>query len=212
MSLVFGASFGEFLKHRTLIHFYKSAYSFSNSSWFHKISKNNLYLAIGIISESVLFLSWVNTHPFDLKFVAFCPTFSGDSYVEFQEKTISGEFFRNFVQTKTIIYQNLWNFALLSEILFWFRIALKKFRQVLSYVVCTQVRRHVHKQLTKRRYGGEKPGRFVFGKPVLFTLGLGLTTPYSLGILVWNFYQTFVTLSTEFWPRFEPRLVPQDWQ
>jgi len=44
----------------------------------------------------------VNTHPFDLKFVAFCPKFSGDSYVEFQEKTISGEFFRNFVQTKAI--------------------------------------------------------------------------------------------------------------
>jgi len=61
---------------------------------------------------------------------------------------------------------------------------LKRFRQVLSYVVCTQVRRHVHKQITKRRYGEEKPGRFVFGKPVLFTLGLGLTTPYSLGILV----------------------------
>jgi len=25
----------------------------------------------------------VNTYPFDLKFVAFCPKFSGDSYVEF---------------------------------------------------------------------------------------------------------------------------------
>ena len=47
---VFGASFGEFLKHRTLIHFYKSASSFSNSIWFHKMSKNHLYLAIGIIS------------------------------------------------------------------------------------------------------------------------------------------------------------------
>jgi len=54
---------------------------------------------------------------------------------------------------------------------------------VLSYVICTQVRRHIHKKITKRRYGGENPGRFVFGKPVLFTLGLGLTTPYSLGIL-----------------------------
>ena len=80
----------------------------------------------------------------------------------------------------------------------------KKFTQVLSYVVCTQLRRHVHKRMTKRRYGEEKPGRFVFGKPVLFTLGLGLTTPYSLGVLVWNFYQTFVTLSIEFWLRFEP--------
>jgi len=50
--------------------------------------------------------------------------------------------------------------------------------------VCTQVRRQVHKKITERRYGEEKPGRFVFGKPVLFTLGLGLTAPYSLGVLV----------------------------
>ena len=44
----------------------------------------------------------MNTHPFNLKFVAFCPKFSGDSYLELQEKTILGEFFRNFVQTKVI--------------------------------------------------------------------------------------------------------------
>jgi len=42
----------------------------------------------------------VNTHPFDLKSVAFCPKFSGDSYAEFQDKTISGEFFRNFAQNQ----------------------------------------------------------------------------------------------------------------
>jgi len=88
------------------------------------------------------------------------------------------------------------------------RIALKKFAQVLSYVVCTQVRRHGHKQITERRYGEEKPRRFVFGKSVLFTLGLGLTAPYPLGILVWNFYQTFVIVSTEFWLRFEPQTRP----
>jgi len=41
----------------------------------------------------------VNTHPFDMKSVTFCPKFSGDSYADFQEKTISGEFFRNFVRT-----------------------------------------------------------------------------------------------------------------
>jgi len=29
--------------------------------------------------------------------------------------------------------------------------------------------------ITKRRYGEEKPERFVFEKPVLFTLSLGLT-------------------------------------
>jgi len=85
----------------------------------------------------------------------------------------------------------------------------KKFTQVLSHVVCTKVRRHLHKWITERRYGGEKPGRFVFEKPVLLTLDLGLTTPYSLSILVWNFYQTSATVSTEFWLRFEPQICPK---
>ena len=65
------------------------------------------------------------------------------------------------------------------------------------------------KKITKRRYGGEKPGRFVFGKPVLFTLALRLTTPYTLGVLVWNFYQTFFTVSTEVWLRFDPQILPK---
>jgi len=125
----------------------------------------------------------------------------------FRKKTISGQFFRNFVHTKAILYQNLWNFALLSTILFRVRIVLKKFTQVLSYVVCTQVRRHVHKQITKRRYGEENPGRFVFGKPVSFSLGLGLTRPLSLGILVWKFYHTFVIVSVEFRQRFEHQIL-----
>ena len=68
------------------------------------------------------------------------------------------------MKTKAIIYRNLWNFTILFAILFWVRIALKKFTQVLPYVVCTQVRRHVHKRITKRRYGEEKPRRFVFEK------------------------------------------------
>jgi len=146
----------------------------------------------------------MNTHLFDLKFVAFCPKFSRDSYVKFQEITILEEFFRNFIENQGYLYRNFWNFTLLSAILFWVRIALKKFTQVLSYVVCTQVRRHVHKQITKRRYGEEKPERFVFENTILFTLGLGLTTPYSLGIFVWNFYQTFFIVSIEFWLRFQP--------
>jgi len=112
------------------------------------------------------------------------------------------------VQTKIILYQNMWNFALVSVILFWVHIVLKKFTQVPSYVVCTQVKRHVHKQITKRRYGEEKLGRFVFGKPVLFALSLLPTTPYLLGILVWNFYQTFVIVSTKIWMRFESQIRP----
>ena len=48
------------------------------------------------VCETFWFFSWVNTHPFDPKFVAFRPKFSGDSYLKFQEETIPGEFFRNF--------------------------------------------------------------------------------------------------------------------
>jgi len=65
-----------------------------------------------------------------------------------------------------------------------FIFALKKFTQVLSYVVFTQVRGQVYRQITKRRYGEKNPGRFVFGKSTSFTIGLGLITPYSLSILV----------------------------
>jgi len=83
---------------------------------------------------------------------------------------------------------------------------IEKFAHVLSYVVFTQVMWHVRKQMTKRRYGEEKQGCFVFGKPVFFTLVLGHTTPYSLGISVSNFYQTFVTVSIEFWLIFESQI------
>jgi len=90
----------------------------------------------------------------------------------------------------------------------WVRIALKNFTQILSYAFFTQVKRHIHKKITKRRYGGEKPWHFVFGRPVLFTIGLRLTTRYSLDVLVWNFYQTIFTVSSEFWLRFEPQICP----
>ena len=83
---------------------------------------------------------------------------------------------------------------------------LKKLIQVLSYVFCTQVTRHVHKQITKRRYRKEMSGHFVFLTPVLLTLGLWLTMPYSLDLLVWNFYQTFVIVWIEFWLGFEPKI------
>jgi len=136
------------------------------------------------VCETVLFFSWVNTHPFDLKFVAFCPKFSGDSYVEFQEKTISGEFFEILCKPRLSSTDTCEISPYFRKFLFWVRVALKRFTQVLPYAVCTQIRRHVHKRIRKRRYGEENQGRFVFGKPVLFTLGLGLNTPYSLRVLV----------------------------
>jgi len=120
----------------------------------------------------------------------------------FRKKSISGEFFRNFRSTTGTCEISPY----FLQFLFCVRIAPKRFTQVVSYVACTLVRRHIHKRITKRRYGEEKPGRFVFGKPVLFTLCLGLTTPYSLDVLVWNLYQTFVTFSIEFRLRFEPQI------
>ena len=94
------------------------------------------------------------------------------------------------------------------QFLFCVRIALKTSTQVLSYVAFTQLRRHVHKRITTRRYGEEKPARLVFRKPVVFTLGLGITMPYSLSGLVWNFYQTFVIDSIDLLQRFESQIHP----
>jgi len=127
----------------------------------------------------------------------------------FRKKTILGEIFRNFRSNQGYPLPKLVKFHptfcnfYSASVLRW-----KKFTQVLSYVVCTHVKRHIHKRITIRRYGEEKSEHFVFGKPVFFTLGQGLTTPYSLGVFVWNFYQTLVTVSIEFWLRFEPRIRP----
>ncbi len=90
----------------------------------------------------------MNTHSFDLKFVAFCLEFNGDSYVKFQEITISGEFF---TQTKAISTKTCEISPYFLQFLFCVRIALKKFTQVLSYVVCTQERRNVHKEYTGKK-------------------------------------------------------------
>jgi len=158
------------------------------------------------VSETVWFFPrWILIR-LTLNFSGFNPNSVEILTWNFWKKLFRENFSKILVKTKAILYRNLWNFALFSAILFWVRIALKKFTAVLSYVVCTQLRRNVHKQITKRRCGEEKPGRSVFGKPVLFTLGPGHTTPYSLGILVWNFYQTLVIVSTEFWLRFETQI------
>jgi len=90
---------------------------------------------VSFVCETVWFFSCVNTHPFHLKFVAFCSKFSGDSWVEFQEKYILGEFFRNSVQTKAIPYRNLWNSSLISAISFRDRIAQKKIHTT-TFVCC----------------------------------------------------------------------------
>ena len=100
----------------------------------------------------------MNTHPFDLKFVSFCPKFSGDSYVEFQEKTISREFFRNLCKPR-LCSTKIWD-ILPYFLQFYFGSRhhwrnQKIITQVLWYVVYTQLGRHVHKQIIKRKYREE---------------------------------------------------------
>jgi len=84
----------------------------------------------------------------------------------------------------------------------------KKSHKYIHVLFAPLLSRHVHKKFTKTRYREEKPWHFIFGKPIFFSLGLSLTTPYSLGLLVWKFYQTFVILCIEFWLRFEPQIRP----
>ena len=164
------------------------------------------------VYETVWFFSWVNTHPFDLKFVEFCPKLYADSYVDFQENTISGQFFRNFVQTKVIIYQNLWNFALLSAILFRVRIALKKFTQVLSYVFYTQVRRHVPNKITKKKYG-EKSQDVLFSENQFCSVSFWDLPRLTPRVFLYKIFTRRSSLSLlSLGCDLSTRLFPQEWQ
>ena len=124
--------------------------------------------------------------------------------MDVQEKNIWGQFIRNFVQTTTKICEiSPYFLQFYSGFVLRWKNSHKYFHMLF---VPSWGGTSINK-ITKRRYGEEKPGRFVFGKPVLFSLGLGLTRPYSLGILVWNFYQTFVSVSVEFRLRFEHQIL-----
>ena len=152
----------------------------------------------------------MNTHPFDLKFVAFCPKFSRDSYVEFGKKLFRENFSKILLKTNFILYRNSWNFALLSEILFWVCIALKRFAQVLSYVVCPQVRRHSHKQITKRRYGENKSQDVLFLENKFCSLSvwdLLRLTPWVFRSQVFTRHSSLCLLSFGWYLR--PKFVPQ---
>ena len=127
-------------------------------------------------------------------------------------KNYLGRVFQKFYANQGILYRNLWNFALLSEIFFWVRNALKKFTQVLSYVVCTPVRRHIHKRITIRRYEKEKPWRFVFGKLVC-----SLSVWDLLRLTPWVFWSEIFTRRSSlclfsFGSYLSTRFVPQDLQ
>ena len=98
-----------------------------------------------------LIFSSLNTHLFDLKFVVFFQKFFWDSYIEFQQRIILGNFFKKFWPFGAILFPIFLNLASVSTI--FSKLILrwkfpKKFIQVLSYVFLHQLRRHVKRQNT----------------------------------------------------------------
>jgi len=79
-----------------------------------------------------------------------------------------------------------------------------------AFICCLHPGKETRPQTkNKKKIRGRKTKTFCFRKnSFVHSLGLGLTTPYSLGILVWIFYQTFVILPIEFWPIFETQIRP----
>ena len=163
--------------------------------------------------ETVWFFSWVNTHPFDLKFVAFCPKFSGDSWVEFQEKTIPGEFFRNFVQNQGYHLPKLVKFR-------------PNFYNFIMGPYCVEKNSHKHfRMLFAPRQGGtsinelqkEDTGKKI--QDVLFpenrfcslsVWDLLRLTPSVFWYEIFTRHSSLCQLS--FGWGLSPRFVPQDWQ
>jgi len=63
----------------------------------------------------------------------------------------------------------------------------KTLTQVLSYVVCFHSRRHVQKENTEKDIRKKSKDVLCLRKtsfPVLFALGPGFITPYSLGVYI----------------------------
>jgi len=142
------------------------------------------------VCETVWSFFRLNTHLFDLKFVASCAKFRRDSYVEFQQKILFEKVFINFGHSKAILFPDFWNLALLSAIFLKLILRckiLKNFTQVLSYIVCIQLRRHVQKQNTKIDMTRRMQDVSFSGKTSFLIL-----FPLSLRLNPWIFYLKFV--------------------
>ena len=129
--------------------------------------------------------------------------------MEIQEKNYFGRIFHKFSRKPRLSSTKTTEIPpYFLQFLFCVRIALKKFTQVLSYVVYTQVRRHVQKRITNSRYGEEKPRHFVLRKQFcsLSVWDLLRLTPWVF--LSEIFYHMFVTVSIVFWVIFEPQILP----
>ena len=107
--------------------------------------------------------------------------------------------------------QDLWNFSLVSVILFWVHITLKNSENTYTsiFICCLYpVKEACPKIKYRKRYKEEKPWRFFWKKEFsrFFALGLVLITPYSLGVLNRNFHHTFLIMCIGLWLKFEPQI------
>jgi len=94
------------------------------------------------------------------------------------------------------------------QFLFWVLIALKRFTQELPYVVCIQVRRDVNKIITKRRYGPKISRTICLRKSSSVHSRSGTYYALLLGCFRLKFLPDVVTVSIEFWLRFEAQIRP----
>ena len=98
------------------------------------------------------------------------------------------------------------------QLLFWVRIALKRFTQVLLCVFCTQVRRHVHKRI-KKGDTGKKIQDVLFSENQFCSLSvwdLLRLTPWVFWCEIFTRRSSLCLMS--FGWGLSPRFVPQDWQ
>ena len=118
----------------------------------------------------------------------------------------------NFLHSKALLFPDLQNSSVVSSFLFWVHIALISSENTYtSTFICRlyPVKDACSKWKHRKRYKAEKPERSIFEKtsfPVLFAIGLRVITPYSLGVLIWNFYHTFLIVCIELWLRFQPQI------
>ena len=159
------------------------------------------------VCETVWFFSWVNTHPFDLIFVAFVPNSVEIHTWNFRKKLFQENFSEILCRPRLSSTKTCEISPYFLQFLFWLRIALKKFTQVLSYVVCTLIKKLLKDDMRKK------------SKDVLLSENQFCSVwVWDLLLLIpWVFsYEIFIRRSNFclliFGRDFSPKFVPQDWQ
>jgi len=165
------------------------------------------------VCETIWFFSWVHTHPFDLKSVAFCPKFNGDSWVEFQEKNYSGRIFLKFCANQGYPLPKLVKFR-------------PNFCNFILGPYCAEKNSHKHlRMLFAPRQGGrsinesQKEDTGKKSQDVLFSENrfCSLSVWDLLRLTPWVFWSEIFTRHSSlcllsFGWGLSTRFVPQDWQ